>query len=650
MFRTHVDDNSYVGIDGLLIPKTWISGNAADALAAADGNYWTAVRAKAANGRPVWECYVADLDPEDPDDDLVAGIEMSDGAPRVWILKGESGKRNYEIQGAPAPNGPWGERDENSRFFRIRVAAGFEPYTITFDTNGGSAVAPITAPYGATLTAPATPTKAGYDFAGWNPAFPATMPLGGAALVAQWRPKNYTITFDTDDGSAVDPITAAYGAALVEPTAPTKEGFVFAGWSPAFPATMPLGGATLVAQWTNANKFTWTVSGNAVTITGVDGTPTGSLVIPATINGYPVTNIGDQSFEGCSGLTSVAIPDSVTNIGSRAFYGCSKLTSITIPDSVTNIGIRAFNGCSRLTSITIPDSVTSIGVFAFSGCSGLKDVVVSGRFQLSSIFPSAYQSITNAVVANGVTNIMTRAFYGCSGLASITIPDSVTSIGNYAFSDCSELRNVLVPGRFKLSSIFPSAYQSITNAVVADGVTSIRDYAFSGCSGLTSVTIPNGVTSIGGSTFYNCSGLASITIPNSVTNIGDSAFSGCSGLTSITIPDGVPSIGNRAFYNCSRLTSITIPDSVTSIGEYAFYGCSGLTLITIPDSVTSIGNYAFSGCSGLTSITIPDSVTNIGNSAFRSCSGLTSLSLPGRFEGNTSSMGIPDGCTVTFRD
>ncbi|MGI6493820.1 MAG: MBG domain-containing protein [Candidatus Methanomethylophilaceae archaeon] len=135
-------------------------------------------------------------------------------------------------------------------------------YTITFDSDGGSPVSSITQDYGTAVTAPAAPTKTGYAFAGWYPAVPATMPAGNVTIVAQWTVNQYTITFDSAGGSSVSAITQDYGTAVTAPTAPTKTGHTFAGWSSPVPSMMPAENMTLVAQWTvNQYTITWTVEG-----------------------------------------------------------------------------------------------------------------------------------------------------------------------------------------------------------------------------------------------------------------------------------------------------------------------------------------------------------------------------------------------------
>ena len=122
-------------------------------------------------------------------------------------------------------------------------------YTLTFDTNGGSAIAPITQDYGTAITAPADPTKTGYTFAGWTPVIPATMPAENMTIKAKWTVNQYTLAFDTNGGSTIAPITQDYGTAITAPADPTKTGYTFAGWTPAIPTTMPAENLTVTAQW-----------------------------------------------------------------------------------------------------------------------------------------------------------------------------------------------------------------------------------------------------------------------------------------------------------------------------------------------------------------------------------------------------------------
>ena len=130
-------------------------------------------------------------------------------------------------------------------------------YTITFDTNGGSEIAPITQDYGAAIAAPADPTREGYTFIGWDREIPATMPAENVTVTAQWEINRYTVTFDTAGGSEVAPITQDYGTAVTAPANPTKEGYTFIGWDKAIPATIPAENVTITAKW-KVNQYTIT--------------------------------------------------------------------------------------------------------------------------------------------------------------------------------------------------------------------------------------------------------------------------------------------------------------------------------------------------------------------------------------------------------
>ena len=130
-------------------------------------------------------------------------------------------------------------------------------YTITFDTNGGSEIAPITQDYGTKITTPADPTRKGYTFKGWDKEIPKTMPAENMTVKAQWEINQYAITFDTNGGSEIAPITQDYGTNITSPADPIREGYTFIGWDREIPKTMPAENITVTAQW-EINRYTIT--------------------------------------------------------------------------------------------------------------------------------------------------------------------------------------------------------------------------------------------------------------------------------------------------------------------------------------------------------------------------------------------------------
>ena len=140
----------------------------------------------------------------------------------------------------------------------LKLYAGWtvNQYTITFDTNGGSEIAPITQDYGTKLTTPDNPTRKGYTFKGWDKEIPETMPADNITVKAQWEINQYTITFDTNGGSEIAPITQDYGTEITAPDNPTRKGYTFKGWDKEIPETMPAENITITARWKDTEKPT----------------------------------------------------------------------------------------------------------------------------------------------------------------------------------------------------------------------------------------------------------------------------------------------------------------------------------------------------------------------------------------------------------
>ena len=171
-----------------------------------------------------------------------------------------------------------------------------------------------------------------------------------------------------------------------------------------------------------------------------------------------------------------------------------------------------FSGCSGLTSINIPNSVTSIGSSAFYRCSGLRHATIPGYINFKDNFGTD-SNIDTVVIARGSDSICNSSFFYCSKIKYISIPSSVTSIGKSAFSGCSGLTSINIPS--SVTSIGEwtfSGCSGLTSINIPSSVTSIGEYTFSGCSGLTSINIPNSVTSIGKYAFSGCTGLTAVAV------------------------------------------------------------------------------------------------------------------------------------------
>ena len=194
----------------------------------------------------------------------------------------------------------------------ITVKAQWEinQYTITFDTNGGSEIAPITQDYGTEITAPDNPTRKGYTFKGWDKEIPKTMPAENITVKAQWEINQYTIAFDTNGGSEIAPITQDYGTEITAPDNPTRKGYTFKGWDKEIPETMLAENITVKAQW-EINQYTITFDTNG-----------GSEIAPIT-----------QDYG-----TEITAPDNPTRKG-YTFKGWDKEIPETMP--AENITITA---------------------------------------------------------------------------------------------------------------------------------------------------------------------------------------------------------------------------------------------------------------------------------------------------------------------
>lgn len=451
-------------------------------------------------------------------------------------------------------------------------------------------------------------------------------------LTLSRRGQTFTVTFDSNGGTAVESVTGvAYNSLISEPPSPTRAGHEFAGWFKnakfngewKFASDKVKSDITLYAKWNYdaTDGMRIVVNGSECTVMGVgNASDVSNLSIPSVYEGLPVTTIAQEAFRGNKSIENVFIPSSVTTVHNAAFSECDNLQSVVFEGSTTSIGEQAFYNCKKLNGVKLPDAIETISNGLFYGCSGLKSIEI----------PSNLLSIGD------------RAFYGCSKLSEFDFPSALTSIGNGAFGSCVSLTEINLPASLK-----DLGYMAFANCIGVQSLTvdDKNTFFFSRVNGnQTNCIISRASMSYSDildehgkvavipayTVLVGCqsSNIPSLTGGNKIVGIGPGAFCGCSSLTSVRIPSTVTKIWDEAFSGCSSLTSVLVPSSVEEIGDYAFSSCGMLENVLfgkIDDSLEDyrLGNYnikkigreAFAYCN-LVGIYLPDSLTSLGAGVF----------------------------------
>jgi len=374
------------------------------------------------------------------------------------------------------------------------------------------------------------------------------------------------------------------------------------------------------AKAASAEDLTYWNDGNEVVITGINYDATGTLEIPDTIEGHPVTRIEANAFNGCN-LTHITLPDSVKEIGSYAFAYSGSLTGVTLGSKLEYIEWCAFDGCDNLvynqydnakyvgtgdnpyfaliganewniSSVDIADTTVVIGERAFGECYYLQELII----------PDSVRYINN------------DAFYYCNGMTSVNLGLGVEAIGESAFNGCYGLQEILIPA--STSAIDSGAFRNCTSLT---GIW-VDEANASYCSDSNGVLFNKDMTTL---LAYPIARTGNYNVPDTVQIIAAYAFGGLVEQAQIVLPESVHTLQTYAFQN-ARIKSIDL-SNVVYIEDGVFWDCDNLATVTLGDQLKIIGPNAFIGCDILTQIQIPASVTEIGDGAFNTNSGSTGI-------------------------
>jgi hypothetical protein len=343
-----------------------------------------------------------------------------------------------------------------------------------------------------------------------------------------------------------------------------------------------------------------------------------NITVPAS-----VTTIGEAAFRGCTSLNQVDFLGDSLDIGGMCFFdcthlqrvnflpkvkltlrantfeNCSSLPSINLPEGLETISQSCFDNCTSLANITIPHSVKTIDIWAFRNNISLESVTFSQPDSLS-IYLGAFRGCTTLASVDfdnpKALKIGEYSFGDCTGLTSFSLPAGTTynrTNGNPVFYNCSNLKTLYYnAANMNYGALFGIyANCPVENLYLGSTVETIPNDIFRNFK-IKEVTLPESLKEIGYSAFNNCDSLKTITIPASVTKVGDYAFADNASLKEANIQGKLT--GTHIFNNCDALEKVIFSETLDSIPSWAFSSADSLKIIDIPQSVTRIGDGAFS--------------------------------------------------------
>lgn len=411
---------------------------------------------------------------------------------------------------------------------------------------------------------------------------------------------NYDVHFMVDE-TIYDSQIIANNSTATLPANPTKEGYVFDGWTLdginiINPETITIIDDTqFVAKFTKLHTVIFTVDGSTFNTTSVvnnnyatiSSTPSksGYTFVGWSIDGSTIIDLTSHKITENTEFKAVFSMQSGLFVNGTMTRSWSDLVSsgdiVVSGTTITECTNTELSG-----DLVFSSAITAINDEVFSGCSNLTSVTFADNSALTSLGEGVFENCRNLTSAtfganSKLTYINYRLFRNTS-LNSIVIPASVKGIDNYAFAE-SGLTSITFEANSNLSYISQDAFQecNFETITLPKSLTRIDEYAFDYCCSLKNVYFEEGsaLTKIYGYAFYCCCSLESIVIHSGVTNLYDEAFAECYALATVYIDSAtVASLSSDNAYLLTNATTVYLKQGLsTSLVSACGFAKSGST-------------------------------------------------------------------------